>query len=588
MEPNEYLRALVRRWPIIAIAACIGAAFAFFTTEAEPEPIRNTYSATHTLLVSTDSSSQFGQQAVGTITFAQVPIFATRGEVPSRAAEQLAYDGNPASLASQVTVEADQTNGTVSITTEQDDPESAVLIADAFADQVVRYLAEEQDEIQRERESAAASIMNSLETELAALDRQLLDEIAAQQAEDPDNAQGAEGSAVTRAERDALAVEYSTALQTYRAITAPGSSDLNLTSLERAQPVPQQTGGFSPPRTRATRVPLGAAIGALFGIAIALLAERFDARVRDRRKAEEVFGAAVVGEIPSFNRRQRAGRLVVGPEHHDHAAEAFRSLRTSITFMAAGGQPLANDDHVGVVLVTSPSPAEGKTTTAANLAAAFAETGRSVVVVNADFRRPTITEVLVSGPRPALPAGLAGIERLSPTDFLTQTTVPGVQLLDLSPLRGTPGDLTRATVRLVNDLARLVDVVVIDTPPLAVTTEALEFAPIADVMVLIGRIGRTNTGSAARAAELARFGGTQQLAIALTDTGSTGLRRNHYYGYYGDARRRTRDQPKAAPDRNRRRCGDRSEGRVARGRRPGSANTSGERQLARGRDSVTA
>ena len=79
------------------------------------------------------------------------------------------------------------------------------------------------------------------------------------------------------------------------------------------------------------------------------------------------------------------------PNAHHVAAEAFRSLRTSITFMAAGGQPLADDDRVGVILVTSPGPGEGKTTVASNLAVAFAETGRSVVVVNSDFRRPVVS-----------------------------------------------------------------------------------------------------------------------------------------------------------------------------------------------------
>ena len=254
-----------------------------------------------------------------------------------------------------------------------------------------------------------------------------------------------------------------------------------------------QTGGFTPPRTRSTRVPIGAGIGALLGAGVALLAERLDAKIRDRRKAEEAFGAAVVAELPTLTRKQRAARLVVGPEEHHAAAEAFRSLRTSITFMAAGGQPLADDDRVGAILVTSPSPAEGKTTIAVNLAAAFAETGRSVVIVNADFRRPLASKILTDE-RPPLPAALDGIDRLDPTEFLVADEDPGRRSCSTSrPLGGTPGDLTRATVRLVTALADRVDVLVIDTPPLAVTTEALEFVPVAKVVVLVGRIGRTAT-----------------------------------------------------------------------------------------------
>ena len=242
-----------------------------------------------------------------------------------------------------------------------------------------------------------------------------------------------------------------------------------------------QTGGFTPPRTRSTRVPIGAGIGALLGAGVALLAERLDAKIRDRRKAEEAFGASVVAELPTLTRKQRAARLVVGPEEHNAAAEAFRSLRTSITFMAAGGQPLADDDRVGAILVTSPGPAEGKTTIAVNLAAAFAETGRSVVVVNADFRRPLASKILTDE-RPPLPAASTASTGSTRRSSSSPTKIPGVALLDLSPLGGTPGDLTRATVRLVTALAERVDVLVIDTPPLVVTTEALEFVPASKVV----------------------------------------------------------------------------------------------------------
>jgi uncharacterized protein involved in exopolysaccharide biosynthesis len=89
VEPIEYVRVLIRRWPIIAIGTLIGALFAFLGTDPAPEPIRSTYTATHTLLV-TEEQLQFGGQAqVGTVTFAQVPVFATAGEVPRLVAEKL-------------------------------------------------------------------------------------------------------------------------------------------------------------------------------------------------------------------------------------------------------------------------------------------------------------------------------------------------------------------------------------------------------------------------------------------------------------------------------------------------------------------
>jgi Mrp family chromosome partitioning ATPase len=411
-----------------------------------------------------------------------------------------------------------------------------VRIADAFADETVSYLTQHQEELDQARQSTVLGHVQALETEIGDLDKKIADEVAAANADRPAGAPPAtQGDSITQARRDAAVREYSTAYETYRSLTEQGSGSLDLTTLERAQPVPLQSGGFTPPRTRASRVPIAAGIGALLGAALALLIERLDAKIRDRRKAEEAFGESVVAELPTLSRAQRATRIVVGPDAHSTAAEAFRSLRTSITFLAAGGQPLAGDDRVGTILVTSASPAEGKTTISVNLAAAFAETGRSVVLVNADFRRPLASKI-VTDDRPTLPTALDGIDRLDPAAFLIPTKVPGLQLLDLSPLGGAPGDLTRATVRLLSALVERVDVIVVDTPPLVVTTEALEFVPAAKVVVLVGRVGRTATDAAQRAGELARFGGARHVAVALNDTGSTRLRRTSYYDYYGGRR----------------------------------------------------
>ncbi|MGA9275670.1 hypothetical protein, partial [Ilumatobacter sp.] len=527
MEPIEYIRILIRRWPIIAVCSLIGAGFAFLGTDPEPEPIQETYVAKHTLLSSTNQ--QGSQSSIGTITFAQVPIFATTGEVPRLAAEQLNFSGPPAVLASNVTVFEDQATGTLQFTTTQDDPDDAVRIADAFADITVRYLSEQQEQIRQDRLTNALADIERLETEIEELDAQVGEQLVAQ-AEARADGQVEEVDSILQSRRDTAVREYSSAYEAYRILIGDETADLSLTTLERAQPVPQSTGGFSPPRTRSTRVPIAAALGAIIGAGLALLAERLDSKLSDRRKAEEAFGAAVVAELPSLSRKQRAARIVVGPDQNNAVAEAFRSLRTSLTFMAAGGQPSAADDRVGVLLVTSPSPSEGKTTTAVNLAAAFAETGRRTIVVNADFRRPIITSILTDDTM-TLPAGLAGIDRLDPEAFLTPTTMPGVELLDLSSLGGSPGDLTRGTYRLVAALSDRVDVIVIDTPPLAVTTEALEFVPLAQVVLLVGRVGRTATSDAQRAGELVRFGGAEHLAIAITDAGSARSKSNGYYDY---------------------------------------------------------
>lgn len=533
MEPIEYVRALIRRWQLIAVGALVGALFAFFGTDPKPPPVQVSYTASNTLLVSTPTDLG-NQTRIGTITFAQIPLFAKRGEVPRRVAEKLEFDGAPAALAAQVEVFGNAETKELVFSTVGNDPQNAVDLANAFADETVRYLTERQQEQNRTLLAAITEREATLRIELEELDRLV----------DPD---ARSGQATERAQRDAVSREYSLAFEELRRIRAANNDVINLTPLESAQALRQETGGFQVPRTRRQRVPLAASVGALLGAGLALLVERLDARVRDRRRAELSMESSVLTEIPTLTRKQRGRRMVVGPTHRHAAAEAFRSLRTSLTFLITEGEPLPPDEPIGVILVTSPSPSEGKTTTVLNLAAAYAETGRSVILVNADFRRPALTAaVLGEEVRPPLPGGLQATDRHPARDFLVPTATPGVELLDLAPMAATPGDLTRATVRMINELRQSTDIILVDTPPLGVTTEALDFVPVAEVVLLIARVGRTNSDSAKRAAELIRFAGARRVGIALTAAGAPRVRNTKYYGYY--------DTPAAKPTRRAKRA----------------------------------
>ena len=254
MEPIEYVRALLRRWPIIAVAAFIGSLFAFLGTDPEPEPIATRYTATHTLLV---TNTQFGSQSlIGTITFAQVPVFATRGEVPARVAENLGYAGAPAALAAQVAVEGDESTGTLSFTTENVDPEQAVIIADAFADETVSYLGDRQEEIRQSRQVTAQGDVDRLEAEVIELDGQVSTQLAERNANRAPGAPAVAADPILVSQRDTAIREYSVAYEDYRQLITDQTPDLNLTTLERAQPVTLESGGFAAPRTRSTRVPI--------------------------------------------------------------------------------------------------------------------------------------------------------------------------------------------------------------------------------------------------------------------------------------------------------------------------------------------
>ena len=152
-----------------------------------------------------------------------------------------------------------------------------------------------------------------------------------------------------------------------------------------------------------------------------------------------------------------------------------------------------------MILVTSAGAGEGKTTVVTNLAV-VAETERSVLVVNADFRHPAITTALAPGQRAA--AWRAGGDGPGGGVNGCATVVPGVQLLDLSSLPQAPGE-SRASAHLLRPLVADFDVVLIDSPPLAFTAEALEFSSAATITLLVSRLGRTTADAARRAGRLA-------------------------------------------------------------------------------------
>jgi len=522
--------------------ALIGVLIGYATTPPAGANATTNYIATHSLLSAGDPSDAGG--AGGTVSFSQVPVFVRIGEVPKRAATALGYSGSPLTLAARIKVNADPKTRLIEISTTSADPAEAVRVADTFASEMVKYLTERQDQVTRDRQA-------SLLTRIAAIEERVRQD---------DSALFAKPNDLTlRAQRDASTREYSAAFEEYQTSVSKLSA-IGLTTLQTATAAPVKEDGLSVPRTRGSRTAIAGLVALLVGVAVANLAEQLDTRIRDRRQAEDTFDLPVIIEVPRFHRSERGEQLVVGSDSSLRLAEVYRTLRSSLMFLisnAAQAEPAAKS--VGVVVVTSPGPGEGKTSTAANLAAAFAETGRQVLLVNADFRRPRISKFFMSERQlDALALRKHGQSR-SVENTLISTKVRGVRLLDMSGVGGTPGELARDAARAIASLRSSFDVVIVDTPPLSVSAEALEFISDATAVLVMARLGQTSIAGAARAADLLRYGGANNTVIGLSDVGSqAGAKYYGYYGYYGyydensTAGRRRLGRGKAATLANRR------------------------------------
>ncbi|MEY4174557.1 MAG: hypothetical protein RI900_1722, partial [Actinomycetota bacterium] len=171
MDKESILLAVRRRWWIVVLLTSIGVLVGALpnpATTADSPTQTVSYKANHTLLVSTPSGSDFVQNQT---VFNQLELFATIGEVPSRAAARLGFTGEPAQLASEVSVELNEQAGAIRIGTEQESAERAVTIADAFAEELTLYLAERQDTLIEQRLVAVGKRLDDLEQQMKELQR---------------------------------------------------------------------------------------------------------------------------------------------------------------------------------------------------------------------------------------------------------------------------------------------------------------------------------------------------------------------------------------------------------------------------------
>lgn len=237
---------------------------------------------------------------------------------------------------------------------------------------------------------------------------------------------------------------------------------------------------------------LGIVAGLVIAVMIALGRALFDTTIRTEKAAEEHGRVPVIGTIPFDGGAQRAP-LIIGPAGRSPRAEAFRHFRTNLQFIDA-----ARDSKV--LLITSALPGEGKTLTAANLAVSFAELGDSVLLIEADMRRPHLSEYLDLSSEVGLSNVLAGQVVI---EEVTQPWGDGkLSVLSSGSTPPNPSELLGST-RMVNLLKLLrdrYDRIVIDCAPVLAVSDALVASAAVDAVVLVIRSGRTHNSQADQAA----------------------------------------------------------------------------------------
>lgn len=485
MDLPEYLRLIRRRWRLLAACVLVAGVAAFVTTPPEPSEDTLTYSATHQLL---QDSSANAPQALST-----VALFVRTGEVPARVAERLDYGGNPAVLAAGIEVEADQAVGTLDITTTGSSRDQAVERANVFAEELLAYLGQQAAEQQQEQFERVNEDLALLQADIDALD----DEIEAAEA-------AGESTALLEAERDSKLRRYGAVIDQQQQVIDQPPPSAGYVTLQPALPelANVEGGGFSAPRSREARTAIAAVVGFFLGLAAMLLIERLDTRLHEVDDVADAFALPVIAEVPGVATKRRE-RVLADRDPMSALAESYRTLRSSLLLspITPLGLDAKKTPRVGepeVVLVTSAAPGDGKTTTVANLAITMAESGRTVLVLGCDFRRPEVHGYFDRPVAPGIADVLTKDESLALSEVVVSTDHPGVFLAPSGSRLRTFGDVAAAGREMVREARGLADVVIIDTPPALATNDASELIPAVDAVVVVARIDKTTTDGARR------------------------------------------------------------------------------------------
>ena len=293
---------------------------------------------------------------------------------------------------------------------------------------------------------------------------------------------------------------------------------------------------------------IGLMLGLGAGIGLAFAIEALDNTLKTQADVEQVLGVPVLGLVPIIGGPAGAEAI----EQNDHlrerdlgvfldpksiAAECCRSIRTNILFMSP-------DRPLRTMVVTSPSPQEGKTTTAINLAVTMAEAGGRILLIDTDMRRPRLHRSFGVPNQSGISTVIVGKATLQ--EAIKRTDIPNLDVLTCGPVPPNPSELlhTERFKVVLADCMNLYDRVILDSPPTSAVTDPAVLGNLADGVVLVVKAGETTKEAGLHArkqlvAAKARLFGVVVNAIDFSNPayGYDYYYRNYYrYGYtYGNA-----------------------------------------------------
>ncbi len=276
----------------------------------------------------------------------------------------------------------------------------------------------------------------------------------------------------------------------------------------------------------------GSAGGFILMAALAMLLDLADKSFRSPDEITRALGLPVIGHVPQLKESSRKKPIgsadatlctLRGPSAF--GSEAFRSIRTGLYFRDT-------ESENRVIQITSPVPGDGKSTVATNLAISIAQSGRTVLLIDADMRRPRISKLFGSHSELGLADLLRGESMLR--DVIMDGPIANLSLIASSVPAHDPAELLSSVAfsSLIDSLRSKFEYIIIDTPPLLAVSDAASVAARADAVLLTVRLRRNAKPLALQASQMLSDMGVRPMGIVVN--GITNSRSYEYrYGQYG-------------------------------------------------------
>lgn len=532
--PGADLRAYLsvirrRKWSLILVVLVTVGAAAFFSYRQTPM-----YRSSATVLVKPLNPNQAlqGYNYNFSVSMQTEQALVTSPPVAALAAEEAARLGDTWGDTGEVSADVPSETTFLEIAYTAPDPEQAQIWAQSYAVGYRTYRREQAIQLYDDVQSGLDIEIAKIQGKIADLEADLEAALPAGEAE---------------IEADIAVLEARLTDLTRQSSTFP--YPVAETASQMIAPAALPSEPYAPNWIR--NIAMALAAGLALGLAVVFIRERFDDRLAGRADLEEAVGAPVLAIVPKVaDWKKKATKLVARDAPKTPAAEAYRTIRTNVGFMGR-----AND--LRLIAIASPSMGEGKTTTSANLAVALASSGKRVIAVSCDLRKPRLHRFFdLSNERGVTNILIDGLS----VPHVAQR-VPGLETLRViasGPIPHTPAELLGSDEmeELLKDLRNYADYVLIDTAPVLVVSDALTIAPKTDGVIIVVDGTRTMRGAVTATREQLELVNANIVGAVINNFDPSKAKtsfssyRYHYYGDYSyheapaDAPRR---QPRQTP-----------------------------------------